>query len=200
MRRRHRRGQLVNLPGAKAHEHALREQERDPPANQPAYPEVAEEEEEQAGHRIEGEDVAEPDKIEMDQAEDQQPEHAGIMDLRRAFPRGPRLLDHQQSAGAEQEGEQAAHLAVDEDEAEQPGAEIGLAFEPVGGRVHIGLEGHREGDDVHRQYAHHRDAADDVERGDAAQGRGDDRRVGVGRQGSCGEIGHRVPSRMVSKG
>ena len=59
-----------------------------------------------------------------------------------------------------------------EDEAERPGGEVGVAFQAVGDRVHIGLERHGEGDDVHRQDAHHGDAADDVERGDARRRRG----------------------------
>src|SRR3712207_7622097 len=55
---------------------------------------------------------------------------------------GGGTLDHQQHARSEQKGEKAAHLAVDEDEAERPGGEVGAAFHPVGHRVQIGVEGH----------------------------------------------------------
>ncbi len=78
------------------------------------------EEQDQADQRVEGEDVAEPDEVEMDEAEQEQPEHAPVMDRGRRVARRRGALDHQQGARAEQEGEEAAHLAVDEDEAERP--------------------------------------------------------------------------------
>ena len=61
----------------------------------------------------------------MGEAEQEQPEHPAVVDrgARAAGGLGP--LDDQQRARAEQEGEEAAHLAVDEDEVEEPGGQVG---------------------------------------------------------------------------
>src|SRR3546814_11025496 len=66
---------------------------------------VAEEKEQQPAHRIEEQDVAEPDQVEMREAEQRQPYHAGIMRRRRAAPLRRGALDDQQGAGAEQQRE-----------------------------------------------------------------------------------------------
>src|SRR3546814_13696553 len=71
---------------------------------------VAEEKEQQPAHRIEEQDVAEPDQVEMREAEQRQPYHAGIMRRRRAAPLRRGALDDQQGAGAEQQREEPAHL------------------------------------------------------------------------------------------
>ncbi len=72
-------------------------------------------------------------------------------------------VDHEQRARPEQHRKHAAHLRIDEDEVEEPGRNIGAAGRPAGGGVRIGRKGQGEGDDIHRQYAHHRNAANGVE-------------------------------------
>jgi len=122
--------------------------------------------------RVEREDIAPPDQVEMDEAEDEQPGHAAVVDHGRIAAPGLGALDDEQQRGAEQEREEAAHLAVDQDEAEHPGGKIGRALGAISQRVQIGGTRHGEGDDVHRQYPHHGDAADDIQCGDALARRG----------------------------
>src|SRR3546814_16339289 len=75
-----------------------------PPEQRPDR-QVAEEKEQQPAHRIEEQDVAEPDQVEMREAEQRQPYHAGIMRRRRAAPLHRGALDDPQGAGAEHERE-----------------------------------------------------------------------------------------------
>src|SRR3546814_15862664 len=70
---------------------------------------VAEEKEQQPAYRIEEQDVAEPDQIEMREAEQREPDHAGIMRRRRAAPLRRGAFDDEQGAGAEQQREKPAH-------------------------------------------------------------------------------------------
>ncbi len=141
----------------------LDDQQPDRPADQRALGAVAQQEGDHPDQGVADEDVAEPDQIEMDQSEKEQPEHPSIVNQVRGISLGLGPLDHEQHARPEQEGEEAAHLAVDQDEADHPGRHVGVADRTQRDRVHVGLEGQGEADDIHRQYAHHRDSADDVQ-------------------------------------
>ena len=147
------------------HRHVGGEQDQ-PGRDEEAHRRFAEHEQDHAHRRVEGEDVAEPDQVIMEQPEDQQPAHAPEMDdLGRELGRLG-ALDHQQCAGAEQQGEQTPHLPVDQDEIRRPDPEIRAARAAIDRRVEIGAKGHGEGDHVDREDAHHRDAAKQVERDD----------------------------------
>ncbi len=162
----------------RTHEQKCRSQESDRPAAQRLDRQVAEQKQDRTAHRVEREDVAPPDKVEMDEAEYQQPEHARIMRRRRP-PRGRhRALDDEQGRGAEQHREQAAHLRIDEHEIECPYEPVEAAVAAERHRVEIRPAGQSESIDVHRQYAHDGDAARRVEAGiafeRARRGRGAD--------------------------
>ncbi len=111
-------------------------------------------------------DVARPDEEEVDhaeQAEDHQP--PGLKRAGRAL--GPGLLHEEVHPGPEQQREQAAHLAIDQDELRDPHppariARIGLE----GCRVGIGVHRLAEGDDIGGKDAHHGKAADEIKRVD----------------------------------
>ena len=103
----------------------------------------------------------------MDEADREQHDHAGIMRPPRLFTAA---LDQDQAPCAEQHGEQRAELVLDEDEASQPDAVIGIAGRAVTQRVVIGRAGQREGVDVHPHDPDHRNPAQRVERKDAGGG------------------------------
>src|SRR3546814_4889632 len=85
---------------------------------------VAKDKEQQAAYRIEEQDVAEPDQIEMREAEQREPDHAGIMRRRRAAPLRRGAFDDEQGAGAEQQREKPAHLGIDEHRSEEHTSEL----------------------------------------------------------------------------
>ena len=102
----------------------------------------------------------------MPEAEQQQPAQPARLQ-RPPFSARPSLFHEQIQAGAEQQREQAAHLAVDQHELRDPHPFLGLAVrheEGVG--IHIGGERLAEGDDIGGENSHHRDAANEVEAGD----------------------------------
>ena len=159
------------LTPSQRHEQDLQRDER-PIADhqdQRLHREIAEEEGDQPDQRVEGEDVAEPDEVEMEQAEDEQPEHARIMDpgrRRRPPPRARSITSRVLAPNRKEKRPRILPSTRMKLNTQEPSRR--RSSSAIGERVDIGLERHREGDDVHRQYAHHRDAADDVERGDAA--------------------------------
>ena len=103
----------------------------------------------------------------MHQPEQQQPEQAADLKLA-SLALGPGLLHEQIQPRAEQQREQAAHLAVDQDELRYPHPVFRVAArdeEAIG--VHIGGKRLAEGNDIRRQDTHDGDAADEIETDDA---------------------------------
>ena len=98
----------------------------------------------------------------MREAEDRQPRHAGKMDVCDILAFVPRAFDDQHHAGSEQDGEQAAHLAVDENKRQRPDDDVGGVGAAIDRRAGIGHFRHRKADDIHQQYAHHRKAAQGI--------------------------------------
>ena len=120
-----------------------------------------------AGQCVKDKNIAAPYQEEMHQPEQQEPAEPPRLQGDAGAAR-PCPLKEQVHARPEQQGEQPAHLAVDKDELDDPhpvGAVVMPRQERVG--VHIGLEGLPEGDDVRRQYAHHGQAADEIEAANA---------------------------------
>ena len=111
-----------------------------------------------------GEDVAQPDQVEVREADQEERRHAPVMDGGRAVPMALRCVGDEQDRGAEQEGEQAAHLALDEDEGDEPGKEIGGRRATPGERGKIRGLRQAEGGQIGDQNAHDRDAADHIQR------------------------------------
>src|SRR3954470_19040472 len=103
----------------------------------------------------------------MEEAEDEQPDHARNMGRRGRTPGRLGPLSDEQQAGPEQSREEAAHLVVDQDEVERPRREVGARGPAIGIGVQIGRIRHGEADHVDREDAHHRDAAEHVEGEDA---------------------------------
>src|SRR3546814_18070023 len=61
----------------------------------------------------------------MREAEQREPDHAGIMRRRRAAPLRRGAFDDEQGAGAEQQREKTAHLGIDEHEIERTCPKVG---------------------------------------------------------------------------
>jgi hypothetical protein len=139
------------------------EEKGDRPEQERTHRQVAEQEDEQPADCIKEQYVAEPDEIEMREAEDREPEHARIMRARAAASRDGGAFDHQQGARPEQHRKHAAHLRIHENEVEEPCRDVAVGGRSARGGVAIGGEGQGKGDDVHRKDAHHRDPADRVE-------------------------------------
>ena len=72
-------------------------------------------------------------------------------------------LRDEDGAGAEQDREKAAHLAVGEDIVDCPCPQIGAVRTAVVGRIDIGEGRHPHADDVHQQDAEHGKAADGID-------------------------------------
>ena len=99
----------------------------------------------------------------MREAENRQPGHAGKVNPCRIFIIALRPLDDQHHAGSEHDGKQAAHLSIHEYVGQSPDNDIRRIGAAIDRRTDIGHFRHREADDIHQQYAHHRKTAERVE-------------------------------------
>jgi hypothetical protein len=109
----------------------------------------------------------------MGGADHQQPEAANEIAVDAIAACHLRPVHQQQHRCTEQQREQPAHLAIDEDEGEQPCQPVRHRLSAPGIGVEIGAFRHRKGDDVHEQYAHHGETADQIYRRNAILGRGE---------------------------
>jgi len=108
---------------------------------------------------VERQYVAPPQQQIMGEADQRQPAAADDM-ARAAIAAGQlRTIHQQQHRRAEQQGKQPAHLAVDQHEGQEPRGAVCQCLTAPGVGIEIGGFGHGEGNDVHQQYAHHREAA-----------------------------------------
>ncbi len=138
---------------------------------QPARPPPAKQVDHAAAQGVRHQDVARPDQQGVDQADDQQPGHAAVVDAggRQVGPVAP--LVHQYDARPEEHRKQGHELGAGEHLAEPPDRQIDPADGPGGVGVEVGGFDHRERADVDDQDAEQGEAAQHVD-GDDALGRG----------------------------
>ena len=108
----------------------------------------------------------------MGESEDEQPKHAPVVQGDGSPAAGFGPVREQADPGAEQHGENGDELGVGQEMTDEPGHEVDTGQVTPCRRVQIGGFGHREHLDVHDQDAQHREAAQDVQAGDAASGDG----------------------------
>src|SRR5580698_7398673 len=133
------------------------------------------EEEKQSSHAVEIQDVAVPDEIAVEHAEKHKPHVAASVDVDGANSRATRFGPggEQDNAGAEEHGEEGAHLAFGEDPAEKPGCGVDFPVRAVENGLRCaerdGVIGEAVSEvcDVHDEDAHERESADKVDGGDS---------------------------------
>ena len=163
----------------------LQQEEQEGTLDQRKRFEMHEQQREQADQRIDPQNVAPPEQQEMRGPDDEQPTRPDHLRAATVAARHFLPVDQQQHRRAEQQREQAAHLAIDQDQADRPETNIATRKRPDRGRVEISGLGQGEGVDVHPHYAHHRATAQHVHGGDAG-GRGHGRRFPLGVTGQAG--------------
>ena len=139
---------------------------------------LGEEQGDQADQRIEHQYVAPPEQQIVSDADREEPAGAHQLGAGAIAPRHFLPIDQQQHRGAEQHGEQTAHLAIDQDQAGGPECDVPARQRTGGRRVGIGALRQGEGGDVHPEDAHDRAAAQNVHGGDAGGGRHGQRVLG----------------------
>ena len=126
----------------------------------------------QAEHAVEEQDVSPPDEVGMREAKRHQPEQAPVVDIGRLCRRAALLEPRRQHQhpGAEEHGEDRAHLAFEEHGIDCPDPSIRASNAAGYGGIEAGGERQRKAEDVHQQDAEDGDAADYVHRTDALVG------------------------------
>ena len=123
--------------------------------------EAAERKQEQADDAVRVEDIAGPDEMGVEEANEDEPGAAAVVDG------GRDAGEEEVGAGGEEEGEDGAHFAIPESHGDEPGGQVEARRTAVDGGVHVGGEGEAEGDDVQEQDAEEGEAAEGVEGLDA---------------------------------
>ncbi len=144
-------------------------QEEDKPDQQGARPPVVEQEQHQAEHRVEQEDVARPEQVGVDEPEAEQDEHPAEPEAPEARAAAVGALGLQRHAQAEQEAERGVELALGE-ECDEPACQAiqrGLAR---GRADHHVVDRLVEQGHVHQEDPEDREAAQDVDGGHAPVG------------------------------
>ena len=138
----------------------------------------------QAEHAVEEQDVSPPDEVGMREAKRHQPEQAPVVDIGRLCRRAALLEPRRQHQhpGAEEHGEDRAHLAFEEHGIDRPDPSIRAGNAAGHGGIEAGGERQRESEDIHQEDAEDGDATEHIHRTDALLGE-DGPRNGHHRQG-----------------
>src|SRR5580698_1100791 len=149
----------------------------------------------EAAHRVDVENVAGPDEVAVNQAEEKQPEHAAIVNVGGAGGSAfaNEAVDQQVDAGAESHREDRAHLSVGHDRDDEPGEEIFAGVAAGGDGIVVRGERETKAGDIHEENAEEGETANGIEPGDAfvgANGSQSELSVGVvACRGVCGGVG-----------
>ena len=134
-----------------------------PQDDQGAWLQVSEEIEQQPALGVEHQNVAPPDQVGVNQPDHEQPEYASKIDAANASAASFGPLIHQDQPRAEEHREDGHHLGFEDQMIEEPDHAIEAFKASAAHRVAVRSARPGEPDDVHRQNAQKREAAEHVD-------------------------------------